>query len=68
MITWNFSLQDHYIIQQTAGNENIQTYQVAVFVLILYQILITNLKGYVWQLEERIDSQTLGVKGLKVFF
>ena len=35
-----------YIIQQTA-DENIQTYQVEVVVLIWHQILMTNLQGYV---------------------
>ena len=35
-----------------------------VIILILHQILITNLKGYVWQLEERINNQILGVEGL----
>ena len=32
-LTWNFSLDYPYIIQQT-GNENIQTYQVEVVILI----------------------------------
>ena len=44
--TWNFSLQYPHIIQQTA-DENIQTYQVEVVVLIWHQILVTNLQGYV---------------------
>ena len=35
-----------YTLQQI-GHENIQTYQVEVFVLILCQILINNLQGYV---------------------
>ena len=32
-LTWNFSLQYPYIIQQT-GDENIQTYQVEAAILI----------------------------------
>ena len=41
-------------------NENTQTYQ-EVFILILHQILLTNLQGIVYQQEERIDNQILGV-------
>ena len=41
-----------------------QTYQVAVVVLIIHQILITDLQGYLQQLEGRINKQILGVKGL----
>ena len=33
-------------------------------ILIQPQILITNLQGNVWQLEERINNPILGVKGL----
>ena len=48
---WNltspFNIQ--YIMQQT-GNENTQTYQVDIVVLIKYQILITNLQGSLQQL------------------
>ena len=39
-------------------------YQEEVFVLILHQIHITNLQWIVWQQEERINNQILGVKGL----
>ena len=47
---------------------NIQTHQVEVVIVILHQILITNLQGYVQQLEERIGNEILGVKGLIVAF
>ena len=47
-------------IQQT-GNENTQNYQVEVVILILQQNLVTNLQG---KGKGRINSQTLGVKGL----
>ena len=43
------------------GNENIQTYQVEVVVLIAHQILITKLQGNVLQLEMRIKNQILRV-------
>ena len=43
------------------GNENIQTYQVEVVVLISYQILVTKLQGNVLQLEMRMKNQILGV-------
>ena len=43
------------------GDENTQTYQVQVAILIQHQILVTNLQ----QLEGRINNQILGVKGLK---
>ena len=42
-----------------------KTYQEAVFILILHQILVTNLQGSVWQQEERINNQILAVKGLR---
>ena len=45
-LTCNLSLQYSYIIQQTI-NENTKTYQVEVDILILPQILITNLQGNV---------------------
>ena len=45
------------------SNENTQTYQVEVVVLIKYQILVTNLQGCLHQLEGRINDQTLGFKG-----
>ena len=53
-----------YIIQKT-GYENVHTYQVKAAFLIKHQILITNLQGYILQLEGRINNQILGVKGLK---
>ena len=43
------------------GNENIQTYQVEVVILIPHQILITKLQGNVLQLEVRMKNQILGV-------
>ena len=45
------------------SNENTQTYQVEVVVLIKHQILVTNLQGCLHQLEGRINDQTLGFKG-----
>ena len=39
-----------YIIQQT-GNENIQTYQLEVVILIQHQIHVTALQQNVWQLD-----------------
>ena len=45
------------------SNENTQTYQVEVVVLIKHQILVTNLQGSLQQLEGRINDQTLGFKG-----
>ena len=62
-LTCNFSLWYPYITQQT-GNENTQTHQVEVVILIKHQILIINLWENVWQLEGRINNQILGVKGL----
>ena len=48
------------------ANENTQThYQEEVFVLILHQILVTNLQRIVKQQEERINNQILVVKGLR---
>ena len=44
--SWNFSPEYPYIIQET-GNVNIQTYHLEVVILILYQILITDLQGNV---------------------
>ena len=43
------------------SNKNTQAYQEEVFILILHQILLTNLQGIVYQQEERIDNQILGV-------
>ena len=53
------------MIQQT-GNENIQSSQVEVVVLIQHQILITYLQGNVWQLEGRINIQISGIKLLSI--
>ena len=47
------------------SDENTQTFQVEVVILIKHQILITNLQGNVWQREGIINDQILGVKGLK---
>ena len=52
-------------IAKQMGDENTQTFQVEVVILIKHQILITNLQGNVWQREGRINDQILGVKGLK---
>ena len=41
-----------------------ETYEVEVVISILHKILLTNLQGYVSQLEGRIDNQILGVKEL----
>ena len=46
---------------QQMGNENTQTYQEKVFIFIQHQLPVTSLQGKVWQLEERIDNQVLGV-------
>ena len=54
-----------YIIQKT-GYKNTQTYKVEVFILILLQILITNLQGNVRQPEGRFNNQILVVKGLLI--
>ena len=53
-------------ITQHKGNENTQTYQVEVVILIQYHILVTYLQGNVKQLEGRINNQILGVKGLNI--
>ena len=47
------------------GNKNTQTNQVEVVIFIQHQILVTNLQGDVLQLEERINNQILGLKGLR---
>lgn len=62
----NLSLQYQHTIHQT-GDEDIQN-NVEVVILIHHQILaITgNLQGNVKQLESRINSHILRVKGLKV--
>ena len=65
-LTCKFSLKYPHIIQQTSS-EITQTYQVQDFILIAHQILKTNLQGNVWQLEERINNQILGVEGLIVW-
>ena len=49
--TCNLSLQYPFTIQQT-GSENIQLYQVEVFILIKHQILATNSHGSVRQLDQ----------------
>ena len=64
-LTCKFSLKYPHIIQQTSS-EITQTYQVQDFILIAPQILKINLQGNVWQLEERINNQILGVEGLLV--
>ena len=63
MTKFDFSLQFPHYFQQ-AVDENTQTYQLEVVILIFRQILATNLQGIVWQQERRINNQTLGVKGL----
>ena len=50
-------------MQQT-DNENTQTYQVKVVILIYHQILMTNLQGHLQQVERRVNNQILGIKGL----
>ena len=63
-LTCKFSLKYPHI-QQTSS-EITQTYQVQDFILIAHQILVTHLQGNLWQLEERINNQILGVEGLIV--
>ena len=63
-LTCNFSLQQPYIIQQRS-DENTQTYQVEVAILILRQILVTNFKANIKQIEGRINNQILGINGVK---
>ena len=41
-------------IAKQMGDENTQTFQVEVVILIKHQILITNLQGNVWRQEGRI--------------
>ena len=60
----NFSLKYPNINLHT-GNKNTQTNQVEVVIFIQHQILVTNLQGDVLQLEERINNQILGLKGLR---
>ena len=45
-----------------SGYENVHTYQVKAAILIKHQILVTNLQGYILQLEGRVNNQILGVK------
>ena len=52
------------MIQKTC-NENTKTYQVKVVILILHQVLVTNLQGNVQQLEGRINNQIFEVERLK---
>ena len=47
-------------IKQTS-DENTQTHQVEIVILIKHQILVTSLQGNVQQLEGRIDNQIMGV-------
>ena len=46
------------------GNENTQTYQEKVVIFIQHQLPVTSLQRKVWQLEERIDNQVLGVTSI----
>ena len=46
---------------QQIGNENTQTHQVEIVILIKHQILVTSLQANVQQLEGRIDNQIMGV-------
>ena len=62
----NFSLSHLYIMQQK-DNENSQTYQIEVFVMIQHNVLRTNSQGNVLQFEGRINNQILGVKGLNLY-
>ena len=48
---------------QQKDNENSQTNQKE-FISVQHQILVTNLQGYLSQLERKINNQILGVKGL----
>ena len=45
-----------------SGNENTESYQVEIVILIKHWILITNSQGNVYQPEGRIKNQILGVK------
>ena len=45
-------------------DENTKTYQLEAFILILHQILITNLQEIVEQQDERINNPISGVEGL----
>ena len=53
------------MVQQT-GKENTQTYQVELVIVIVNQIVVTNLKGNMQQQEGRVNHQILGVKALTV--
>ena len=46
------------------GNENTQTYQVEVVILIQHKILVFNSPENGYQLDGRINNQTFGDKGL----
>ena len=46
------------------SNENKEKYQLGDCWLIQLQILQTNITWIVWQIEKRITSEILGVKGL----
>ena len=49
---------------QQMGNENTQTYQEKVVIFIQHQLPVISLQGKVWQQEERIDNQVLGVTSI----
>ena len=51
-------------MEQT-DDENTQTYQVKVVILIYHQILMPNLQGHLQQVERSVNNQILGLKGLK---
>ena len=53
-----------HTLSSKRANENTQTYQVEVVILIQYQILLTNFPGIEKKLEGRVNNQILGVKGL----
>ena len=46
--------RSNWQIAKQMGDENTQTFQVEVVILIKHQILITNSQGNVWQREGRI--------------
>ena len=45
------------------SDENTQTFQVEVVILIKHQILITNLQGNVWQQREELTIRSWELKG-----
>ena len=46
-------------------DENKEKYELWDYLLIRYQILLTNIVRIVWQTERRITNEILGFKGLK---